>query len=139
MNRASLQSALIDLGWLSLTHRVLGGRPAESYALRQLLRRPGAIVTVEAFAAEYEDHESGGGSMRTSNGHRTGSRNAVVKRIERLRAALADLGIRDAIVTQRTSSNEPALGYSVSRADAARIERALLYACGLEIIDEVAA
>lgn len=120
--REGLQRVLVDLGWVTLIHRALGGKPAETYALRQLLRCAGRPVAVDAIAAEYDVLAPG----KTV----TGSYNAVLKRIERVRAALADLGCGDAI---QTCVGEAA--YLVEPGDAARIEAALLFANGVEVVE----
>lgn len=109
------QRTLIDLGWVLLSQRALGLRVAEAHALRLLMRRPGRIVTFADLARDYEGH---GPHRRTDS--------ALRKRVERARAALADLGCADAI---ETVSGEKA--YVVHEAGARRIEAALLFASGL--------
>jgi DNA-binding response OmpR family regulator len=118
MTRDGLQRALLDLGWISLTQRALGIRPAEAYALRQLTRRPGTPVTLRSIADEYGD----------KGGFCTGSDDAIRKRVERVRTALSDVGCEGAIQTI-----VGAKAYVVEPRDARRIENAVLYACGIEI------
>lgn len=127
MNRDRVESILIELGWISLTHRVLGGRPAESYALRHLMLCAGRTVTLDALASYYDAHERSGGCIRASKGPRTGTANAIRSRVQRVRRHLRDLGLGDVIVT------DVGRGYRIERRDIPRIETALLFAAGIEI------
>lgn len=124
MTRERLTEALIDLGWVTLIHMALNGKPAETYALRQLLRCAGRPQTHAAIAEEYEVMAPG----KTLSG----SVNAVSKRIERLRRALEDIGCAGAIKTVLG-------GYVMEKADARRVEAALVFAAGFELVDEAAA
>lgn len=127
MTRDGLHRALVDLGWLTLIQRVLGGKPSSSYALYQLMRSAGRPVTGQALADEYANAVSGIG-----RGH-VGTRAtpaAITTRIVRLRAALADLGVADVV---RTCAGENA--YIIEKRDLPRLETALLCACGIELRD----
>jgi DNA-binding response OmpR family regulator len=126
MTREGLTKALIDLGWIALTERALGLRPAEAHALRQLTRRPGVVITFAAMADEYA------GEPRGRADRVTGTKNAIQLRVQRVAQALADVGCADAI--------EPVwkTGYRVSQASAVRIEAALLAACGVAVAENAA-
>jgi hypothetical protein len=132
MTPQTLQNALIDLGWLALTQRALGGRPAESYTLWHLKRCAGRPVNIHALASEYQGT---GGMMVAASKVRDAesSANAVRKRVERLRAGLADLGCEDAIQTVHGGA------YIIARDDVPRIEAAILFGCGYELEQERAA
>lgn len=128
MTREGLQRALIDLGWISILQRVLGGRPAESCALRQLMTRPGRVISYADFAENYAaraNSDAYGASPRI-NGHM--STDAVRTRVGRLRRALEDLGLpRGAI------RNVHGHGYVMDPAIAVLVERTILQACGIEL------
>jgi hypothetical protein len=134
MTRDGIQRALIDLGWLSVIQRVLGGKPSVAYALYQFLRAPGRPLLFADLALSYEVHLSGGGSMRVSRGVITNTDDAIRKRVERLRACLADLGVKDAILTIVGEG-----GYVLERCAVPLIETALLAACGIELKEDIAA
>lgn len=129
MTRENLNRALIDLGWVSLIHRVLGGKPSATYALHHLMLRAGRPQTYDQLAEGYAEFVDGNGAMTPGRrGHvESNSKLGVQKRIERARAALADIGVDDAITTL------PEVGYVMEKADRARVEAALLEACGFEL------
>lgn len=134
MTRDQLQVALADLGWITLIHRALGGKPTASFALYQLMQAAGRPLTYETLAAGYAAFEQGGGAIGPSHRGRqlSGSPAGVQKSIERLRAALADFGIVG--VVHRIPTSSPWGGaYLIEKRDVSRIEAALLYACGIEI------
>jgi hypothetical protein len=122
MTREGLQRALIDLGWISLIQRALRGKPAETYALVQLMRCAGRPVSYGAIAAEYD--------LMMPGKTRSGSKIAIAKRIEHLRASLADLGCVGAVQT-----SDPFGGYFIAKDDIPRIQTALLFACGIELAE----
>lgn len=120
MSPEALNAALIDMGWLSVTHRALRGKPSSTYALRQLMRCAGRPVPFEALAREYE--------LMMPGKDLSGSDNAIMKRVERARTALEDLGCPGVI--------RPVVGeraYLIEKRDVPRIEAALLFACGFEL------
>lgn len=135
MTRDGLQRTLIDLGWLALIQRALGGKPSSSYALYQLLRAAGRPVSVRQLAEEYAAAAGhiGRGHVGTRATH-----SAVVCRIRRLRDSLADLGAADVIRTV-TLGQCSGGAYRIAPLDVRRVEAAVLFACGFELDDEAAA
>lgn len=130
MTREGLNRALVDLGWLTLIQRVLGGKPSAAFALYQLMRAAGRPVTYRDFADGYIAHLDTGGSFRVGHrGRLTNNAQAIAKRIERVRSALADMGVTDAIRTCWPGGE----GYVLDKCDLPRVEAALLYACGIEL------
>jgi len=127
MTHADLQRSLIELGWISLMHRVLGGKPAESYALHQLMRRAGADVSLMDLADGYDARLWAGGMIRKTRGRLSGSPGGVQNRIVRLRAALDDIGAPGAIKTVF------GVGYRIEKRDVPRIEAAILGAAGFDV------
>jgi hypothetical protein len=128
MTRDKLQTVLIELGWASLIHRVLAGRPAETIALQQLMRCAGRPVTYADFAEAYDGHVT----VARSGHQRSGSVVAVKKRIDRLRAALSDLGL-DGVIHRVATANSWGGAYMIEKRDVPRIEAAILFASGVEI------
>jgi hypothetical protein len=136
MTRDRLQRALIDLGWLALIQRALGGKPSSTYALHQLMRAAGRPVSWSALAAGYDEVISASSMARAGQGKLTsGTPTAIAKRIERLRAALSDMGCRGAIKTSEYGHGS----YLIEKRDIPRIEAALLFACGFALDEEAAA
>jgi hypothetical protein len=131
MTRDGLQRALIDLGWLALIQRALWSKPSSSYALYQLMRCAGRPVTVAQLREEYAGACR---SLGRAHSETSGTRDACCKRIERLRACLDDLGAADAVQTI-----VGAQAYQIDKRDLPRIERALLFACGIELEADVQA
>lgn len=106
---------LTEAGWRGLFREVWDLRPAEAAALRQLMRRAGGVVSIRALAEGFEGHANC-----------TGSADAIRKRIERVRAKLADVGLGQVI---ETLAGE---GYGIDVQHVLLIENAIAYACGFE-------
>lgn len=119
MTPDGFRAAMFELGWIALAQRALALRPAEAHALRQLVRWAGRPVTLHQLADGYDRH-----------GRSTGSENGIRKRVERARTALRDIGL-DGVI--RTVVGEKA--YTVTAEDVRRIDRGLLFACGVELTE----
>lgn len=119
----SLQAELIELGWVALIRRVTGLRPAEAHALRHLVRNAGRTVSLARLADAYEQARLSG-AVVSPNGRISGSDDAIRKRIERARAAVAELDCAGAIRTVRDA------GYMIEPHAASRIEAALVRFAG---------
>lgn len=131
MSPEGLQRTLVDLGWISLLQRVLDGRPAESFALRQLMTRAGRVVTYTDLAQAYAERARSDayGAKPRLNGATT--TDAVRTRIQRLRRNLEDLGIPAAAI-----QNVQGEGYIMTPDFVPLVERTILAACGVEVGDE---
>lgn len=127
MTREGLTRALIDLGWISITQRVLDGRPAEAFALRQMMRCADRVVTHAEIAEAYRDAGPGEAYGARPRSHAADSVDAIRTRVQRLRRHLEDLGVEGAI---KTAKGE---GYLIERRDIPRIERAIVFACGIDL------
>lgn len=108
------------LGWLALAAKTLDLCPGETDALGHLMRAPGRVVTMEALAEV----------THCRNGK--GSRWGALKRIERLRAKLTDVGCVDVVTRVSEAPNKPALGFVVSAAAAEEIRTAIRSAFGVD-------
>lgn len=133
MTQEGLQRALVDLGWITLIHRALGGKPSSSYALYQIMRSAGRVVTHESLLQAYHVFQSSGGALTAKRGtpkaeeFARGLGQAMCTRICRIRDALGDIGVTDAITAV------PGVGYTMTEKDRVRVEAALLEAAGFEL------
>lgn len=128
MSPAELHKTLIELGWTSMTQRVLGGRPAEAFTLRYLMQRPGRPVSVRQLAEAYADIAIGTAYGARPRVGATTTDDAVRTRVRRLRRELEDLGLAGVVKTVGAD-------YVIQARDVPRVEAAILYACGIEIAE----
>ncbi len=119
MRWEEFQTEKMWLGWRAMAVAVFNLRPVEADALLRLARNAGRPVTFETFA----------GDLGNRNG--TGTREGVKKRIERVRAKLADIGCDDVIATVERGGG-PALGYRLAPSGLERINRAMWFVWGVE-------
>lgn len=117
-------AALRWAGWRALAAAAFNLRPAEAHALALMVRTPGRVVSLGTLAA----FKGGAGSCHGVNGSRRG----ILKRIERVRARLADVGCAGAVEAVAAHRFAATQGFRISPANARRIEEALVFACGLD-------
>lgn len=121
MSPSEFQAAQARAGWLYMAQQAFDLTPGETYALDLLSDRPGVPVSMESLQAY---------SGKCSQ---TQSKLGAVKRIERLRAKLADVGCDGVISLVTSAPNVPAIGYCMSAAGAQLVRSTLFEIYGVEL------